>query len=203
MRFPIDVVFVGRDGRVIKIVERLGGWRIAAALEACATVELAAGGDAADVVGRRSLVVDAPTALQYCSQLPITVWVGPDKPSADCRRRFVEWTNPCIAPWHLPASSRFDAPGSEVALSLESMTDRRRQPRSLFSHPLTRSIDVTIDGDVESWQDDLAVVVSTTAAVQGDEFVMQFDRPRASRPSCARACWRASRSSCVRPFDSV
>ena len=43
MQFPIDVLFVNRDGRVVKIVERLGTWRIAAALRACVTVELAAG----------------------------------------------------------------------------------------------------------------------------------------------------------------
>lgn len=43
MRFPIDVVFVARDGRVLKIVERLAAWRIAASLRALATVELAAG----------------------------------------------------------------------------------------------------------------------------------------------------------------
>jgi uncharacterized protein len=65
MRFPIDVVFVGRDGRVIKIVERLGGWRIAAAWDACATVELAAGGARrANVSVGDQLVVEAPTALR-------------------------------------------------------------------------------------------------------------------------------------------
>jgi hypothetical protein len=57
------------------------------------------------------------------------------------------------------------------------MTDRRRQPRFLFLAPADARIDVTIDGDVEGWQDDLAVVVSTAAAVQGDEFVVQFDSP--------------------------
>lgn len=43
MQFPIDVLFVDRAGRVVKIVERLGAWRMAAALGACVTVELAAG----------------------------------------------------------------------------------------------------------------------------------------------------------------
>ena len=43
MQFPIDVLFVNRDGQVVKIVERLGAWRIAAAVRACVTVELAAG----------------------------------------------------------------------------------------------------------------------------------------------------------------
>ena len=43
MRFPIDVVFVARDGRVLKIVERLRAWRIAARPGAFAVVELSAG----------------------------------------------------------------------------------------------------------------------------------------------------------------
>lgn len=30
MRYPIDAVFVDRDGRVVRIVERLGPWRIVA-----------------------------------------------------------------------------------------------------------------------------------------------------------------------------
>ena len=57
------------------------------------------------------------------------------------------------------------------------MTDRRRQPRFLFLAPTDAHIQVTIDGDVERWQDDLAVVISATAATQGDEFVMQIDSP--------------------------
>jgi hypothetical protein len=43
MRFPIDVLFVGPDGCVVKIVEQLRSWRVAGALQACITVELAAG----------------------------------------------------------------------------------------------------------------------------------------------------------------
>lgn len=43
MRFPIDVLFLGPDGGVLKIVERLRSWRIAGSLQACFTVELAAG----------------------------------------------------------------------------------------------------------------------------------------------------------------
>ena len=48
MRFPIDVLFVSDAGRVVKIVEHLPAWRIAAAWRASITVELAAG------VARRS-----------------------------------------------------------------------------------------------------------------------------------------------------
>jgi len=44
MRFPLDVVFVDRTGRVQKIVCGLGPWRISASLGAYAAIELAAGG---------------------------------------------------------------------------------------------------------------------------------------------------------------
>jgi hypothetical protein len=43
MRFPIDVAFVARDGRVVKTVESLRAWRVAAAVRAFATIEFRAG----------------------------------------------------------------------------------------------------------------------------------------------------------------
>lgn len=43
MRFPIDVLFVSRGGRILKIVTDLPPWRIAGRLGAYAAVELAAG----------------------------------------------------------------------------------------------------------------------------------------------------------------
>ena len=43
MRFPIDVLFVARDGRVVKIVNRIGAWRVTASLGAFAAIELPAG----------------------------------------------------------------------------------------------------------------------------------------------------------------
>jgi len=43
MRFAIDVIFVDRAGRVVRIVPDLGPWRMAASFGAHATVELAAG----------------------------------------------------------------------------------------------------------------------------------------------------------------
>ena len=43
MRFPIDVLFVARDGRVVKIVNRIGAWRMTASLGAFAAIELPAG----------------------------------------------------------------------------------------------------------------------------------------------------------------
>ena len=47
MRFPIDVVFVDRAGRVRKVAEHLRAWRIAASPRAFAAIEMAAGSAAA------------------------------------------------------------------------------------------------------------------------------------------------------------
>jgi uncharacterized membrane protein (UPF0127 family) len=43
MQFPIDVVFVDRAGRVIRIAASVPAWRMTASLRAFATIELAAG----------------------------------------------------------------------------------------------------------------------------------------------------------------
>lgn len=43
MRFAIDVIFVARDGRVLKLCRELRPWRIAAALRGFAVVELPGG----------------------------------------------------------------------------------------------------------------------------------------------------------------
>ena len=43
MRYPIDVVFVDRHGRILKVVHALPPWRAAACLDAIQTLELAAG----------------------------------------------------------------------------------------------------------------------------------------------------------------
>jgi len=43
MRFPIDVVFLSRDGDVLKVCEGVRPWRAAAARRAHSTLELAAG----------------------------------------------------------------------------------------------------------------------------------------------------------------
>ena len=51
MKFAIDVVFVARDGRVLKIARAVKPWRASLALRAFAVVELAAG--AADRAGLR------------------------------------------------------------------------------------------------------------------------------------------------------
>ena len=64
MRFPIDVVFVDREGVVRKIVRDLKPWRIAASPRAYAAVELAAGVER-DVVPGDRLVLSGtvPSAL--------------------------------------------------------------------------------------------------------------------------------------------
>ena len=43
MRFPIDVIFVDRDGRAVRIVRDLQPWRMAVARRAHAVIELPAG----------------------------------------------------------------------------------------------------------------------------------------------------------------
>ena len=43
MRFPIDIVFVTREGRVVKVLSAVPARRVAIALRAFAVVELAAG----------------------------------------------------------------------------------------------------------------------------------------------------------------
>ena len=50
MRFPIDAVFLDREGRVLKVREHLPPWRLAACRGAHATLELAAG-----VAGQRAI----------------------------------------------------------------------------------------------------------------------------------------------------
>jgi uncharacterized membrane protein (UPF0127 family) len=64
MRFPIDVVFVDRDGVVRKIVRDLKPWRIATAPRAYAAVELAAGIERDVVPGDRLFLAGAVPGAQ-------------------------------------------------------------------------------------------------------------------------------------------
>jgi uncharacterized protein len=58
MRFPIDIVFVTREGRVTKIVRGLAAWRAAVSFLAFATIELRAGAiEGADLTIGDRLVV--------------------------------------------------------------------------------------------------------------------------------------------------
>lgn len=61
MRFAIDVVFVDAEGQIVKIVENLSGWKMAASMAAMTTIELWAGAvQAMDVhVGDRLALVSA------------------------------------------------------------------------------------------------------------------------------------------------
>lgn len=43
MRFPIDIAFVSRSGRVRKVCRNVAPWRLAGSLRAYAVIELAAG----------------------------------------------------------------------------------------------------------------------------------------------------------------
>ena len=63
MRFPIDVAFVDREGRAVRLVRALPPWRMAGAFGAHAVIELAAGRlDACDVqVGDRLFLTPAVT----------------------------------------------------------------------------------------------------------------------------------------------
>jgi uncharacterized protein len=58
MRFTIDVVFVARDGRVVKVCRHFRPWRMAAALSAFAVIELPAGSlDESPIVPGDSLAI--------------------------------------------------------------------------------------------------------------------------------------------------
>ncbi len=62
MQFAIDVVFVRRDGTIVKICPDLKPWRTAFAWGALAAIEFSAGGAARrDVERGDSLVIEPPT----------------------------------------------------------------------------------------------------------------------------------------------
>lgn len=63
MRFPIDIVFADRQGRVVHVRSHVGAGRLAGAWRAFATIELPAGAvQQGDVrIGDRLIVVDRAT----------------------------------------------------------------------------------------------------------------------------------------------
>jgi uncharacterized membrane protein (UPF0127 family) len=79
MRFPIDVVFVNRQGMAIRAVPRLRPWRVAMAAGAYAVIELAAGSLARrDLkVGDRVCLVrtDRPDATQEFELAQVDEWL--------------------------------------------------------------------------------------------------------------------------------
>lgn len=60
MRFAIDVIFVKKDGRVVKCVESIPPWRIALAVTAYAAIELPAGTVRLSKVGRGDSLAVVP-----------------------------------------------------------------------------------------------------------------------------------------------
>lgn len=60
MRFPIDVIFIDRDGRAVRIVPALAPWRIAISARAKAVIELAAGTAAASDIRIGDMLYLAP-----------------------------------------------------------------------------------------------------------------------------------------------
>lgn len=43
MRYPIDVVYLASDGRILKVVRKLDPWRMSACVQAASVLELRAG----------------------------------------------------------------------------------------------------------------------------------------------------------------
>ena len=69
MRFPIDVIFIDRDGRAVRIVSALAPWRIAMSARAKAVIELAAGtATASDIrIGDLLYLAPAPPPRKYAA----------------------------------------------------------------------------------------------------------------------------------------
>jgi uncharacterized membrane protein (UPF0127 family) len=66
MRFPIDVIFIDRNGRAVRVVREVRPWRMTASLRAHSVIELAAGtAAAADIqVGDLLYLAPAPPPLK-------------------------------------------------------------------------------------------------------------------------------------------
>jgi uncharacterized protein len=64
MRFPIDVIFIDKNGRAVRVVPEVRPWRMTASLRARSVIELAAGtAAAADIqVGDLLYLAPAPRA---------------------------------------------------------------------------------------------------------------------------------------------
>jgi hypothetical protein len=79
MRFPIDVIFIDRDGRVVRIVPALAPWRMAMSARAKAVIELAAGTAAASDIRVGDLLYLAP-APPVRSRTAVVKRDAPPKP---------------------------------------------------------------------------------------------------------------------------
>jgi uncharacterized membrane protein (UPF0127 family) len=71
MRFAIDVLFVARDGRIVKVCRAVKPWRLALAVRAFCAIELPAGATTASGIrpGDRVALVAAAgaTAADHCA----------------------------------------------------------------------------------------------------------------------------------------
>jgi len=66
MKFDIDVAFVARDGRILKVSAALRPWRMAASLRAYAVVELCAGRLArADTRASDRIIISGPNQTKF------------------------------------------------------------------------------------------------------------------------------------------
>ncbi len=66
MRFAIDAIFMGRDGRVLRVVRGLPPWRVAVAPGAHAVIELAAGALREGTVAVGDRVMRENAEMQEC-----------------------------------------------------------------------------------------------------------------------------------------
>jgi uncharacterized membrane protein (UPF0127 family) len=71
MRFPIDVIFIDRDGRAVRIVRSLAPWRMSMSARAKAVIELAAGQAAAADIQVGDLLYLAPTPPARNRTIPV------------------------------------------------------------------------------------------------------------------------------------
>jgi len=71
-----------------------------------------------------------------------------------------------------------------------SMTDRRRQTRSVFLAPADAHVETVSDAVVESWHLDRLVAVSVCAASIGDRFIIE------TRSHGAPQSWHATVTGC-------
>ncbi len=61
MKFAIDVIFVARDGRVLKVKRQLPAWRVSAAAGAFATIEMMGGATDRSGISKGDTLVVVPT----------------------------------------------------------------------------------------------------------------------------------------------
>jgi len=79
MRFPIDVLFVDRYGRALRVVHTLKPWRAAVSTPAYAAVELAAG-----VLGHHGVMVGDHLHLELAAPDGRSVRLQPDLDTRSC-----------------------------------------------------------------------------------------------------------------------